>query len=327
LRHALWASLRLLIVTIGAALTGSLYGQPCKAILALVRGEFPDKPALIALYNQYTVSDGVANCAGDIGVSFPGRSALDWVDQLQGIESPGGKQTAYFSLQGIADNIGIDRARGVEWIFYDLEGGLSPSQEVNDPINAINTAAQIVHQAGLKFAFTVVNVGRHPREIIPFVVTNAEGYNPQGQSFFAQGCNAYASAVGEVIVLAKQHNPSLLVWAQGSLRWDVATNQQCIQMLETYLQQRGYTLDGVTLFYGTDTAQLPLLNQFYRWYFETYRSAGGDVDGNGCVDDADLLTVLFNFGATGANPADVNCDAIVDDADLLIVLFNFGSGC
>lgn len=53
----------------------------------------------------------------------------------------------------------------------------------------------------------------------------------------------------------------------------------------------------------------------------------GDVDGNGCVDDVDLLQVLFAFGATGANLADVNGDAVVDDADLLIVLFNFGSGC
>ena len=54
--------------------------------------------------------------------------------------------------------------------------------------------------------------------------------------------------------------------------------------------------------------------------------AGGDADGNGCVDDADLLQVLFAFGATG-DTADVNCDGIVDDADLLEVLFAFGSGC
>lgn len=52
----------------------------------------------------------------------------------------------------------------------------------------------------------------------------------------------------------------------------------------------------------------------------------GDVDGNGCVDDADLLQVLFAFGSQGGN-ADVNGDGIVDDADLLIVLFNFGAGC
>ncbi len=51
----------------------------------------------------------------------------------------------------------------------------------------------------------------------------------------------------------------------------------------------------------------------------------GDADGNGCNDDADLLTVLFNFGQGGAG--DVNEDGVVDDADLLEVLFGFGEGC
>ncbi|MCS7301409.1 MAG: hypothetical protein NZ556_07640 [Fimbriimonadales bacterium] len=64
------------------------------------------------------------------------------------------------------------------------------------------------------------------------------------------------------------------------------------------------------------------------WFLvPTCIATNGDVDGNNCVDDADLLQVLFNFGATGSNLADVNCDAVVDDADLLIVLFNFGAGC
>jgi hypothetical protein len=54
----------------------------------------------------------------------------------------------------------------------------------------------------------------------------------------------------------------------------------------------------------------------------------GDVNGDGCVDDADLLMVLFTFGQTGSGLSeDVNGDGVVDDADLLIVLFNFGSGC
>jgi probable HAF family extracellular repeat protein len=58
-------------------------------------------------------------------------------------------------------------------------------------------------------------------------------------------------------------------------------------------------------------------------------SENGDVDGNGCVDDADLLAVLFAFGSTGSTLGreDTNCDGTVDDADLLQVLFNFGSGC
>jgi hypothetical protein len=53
-----------------------------------------------------------------------------------------------------------------------------------------------------------------------------------------------------------------------------------------------------------------------------------DINRDGCVDDADLLAVLFAFGQTGSGLAqDVNCDGVVDDADLLSVLFAFGSGC
>jgi len=51
-----------------------------------------------------------------------------------------------------------------------------------------------------------------------------------------------------------------------------------------------------------------------------------DVDGNGCVDERDLLEVLRAIGGVGG-AADVNWDGRVDDADLLEVLFHFGSGC
>jgi streptogramin lyase len=54
----------------------------------------------------------------------------------------------------------------------------------------------------------------------------------------------------------------------------------------------------------------------------------GDVNGDQCVDDSDLLAILFAFGSEGENlPEDVNLDGIVDDADLLYALFNFGVGC
>lgn len=54
----------------------------------------------------------------------------------------------------------------------------------------------------------------------------------------------------------------------------------------------------------------------------------GDVNGNFCVDDADLLAVLFVFGQTGQNLLeDLNRDGRVDDNDLLEVLFHFGEGC
>lgn len=58
-----------------------------------------------------------------------------------------------------------------------------------------------------------------------------------------------------------------------------------------------------------------------------YLRSRGDVNGDGCIDDADLLQVLFAFGSTNSVNEDINSDSVVDDADLLIVLFNFGQEC
>jgi serralysin len=66
--------------------------------------------------------------------------------------------------------------------------------------------------------------------------------------------------------------------------------------------------------------------QRYELRLQTVTLPAGDIDGNGCVDDADLLTILFNFGGTDPR-YDLNGDGVIDDADLLTVLFNFGSGC
>ncbi len=54
----------------------------------------------------------------------------------------------------------------------------------------------------------------------------------------------------------------------------------------------------------------------------------GDINDDGCVDDVDLLAILFAFGNSGSDlPEDVNKDGIVNDGDLLIVIFNFGGEC
>jgi hypothetical protein len=56
-----------------------------------------------------------------------------------------------------------------------------------------------------------------------------------------------------------------------------------------------------------------------------YSQIPGDVNNSCCVDDADLLIVLFQFGQTGSGlQGDADGNGVVDDADLLIVLFNFG---
>ncbi|MDW8052744.1 MAG: GC-type dockerin domain-anchored protein [Armatimonadota bacterium] len=52
----------------------------------------------------------------------------------------------------------------------------------------------------------------------------------------------------------------------------------------------------------------------------------GDANGDGCVSNTDLITVLLNFGSSDPD-ADMNGDGVVNNADLLLVLFNFGAGC
>ena len=50
----------------------------------------------------------------------------------------------------------------------------------------------------------------------------------------------------------------------------------------------------------------------------------GDVTGDDCVDDADLLRVLFAFGREGWRPEDLNVDRVVDEQDVVMLLSRFG---
>lgn len=55
-----------------------------------------------------------------------------------------------------------------------------------------------------------------------------------------------------------------------------------------------------------------------------------DTNRDSVVDDADLLNILFDFGAPPSGfrgRTDLNCDGMVDDIDLLNVLFRFGDIC
>jgi hypothetical protein len=59
-----------------------------------------------------------------------------------------------------------------------------------------------------------------------------------------------------------------------------------------------------------------------------YHHQPGDVEGDGCVNDTDLLRVLFAFGQSGDGlPEDLDLNGIVNDSDLLRVLCHFGEGC
>ena len=116
-------------------------------------------------------------------------------------------------------------------------------------------------------------------------------------------------------------------------RWTIASGLKDLNEIYPCIIPDGYVLSTVDDVTPDNRYLVGLLrrisdNAQFAYLLDTRACLPGDVDCSGCVDDADLLIVLFNFGATGRGlNADVNCDTIVDDADLLIVLFNFGAGC
>lgn len=107
----------------------------------------------------------------------------------------------------------------------------------------------------------------------------------------------------------------------GALEWtvdyEVADSLRIEAQLHVQPDGRGFTLYGRA---WTPTGE-------WDAYLARYAiRPRGDANDDGCTDDADLLTVLFNFGNQGG-AGDVNEDGVVDDADLLEVLFGFGEGC
>ena len=66
------------------------------------------------------------------------------------------------------------------------------------------------------------------------------------------------------------------------------------------------------------------------WALAPSQPVNGDFDGDGCVDLADLATLLANYGMTngaGPNDGDMDSDGDVDLSDLSAFLSHYGEGC
>ncbi|GBC91767.1 hypothetical protein HRbin15_00226 [bacterium HR15] len=109
---------------------------------------------------------------------------------------------------------------------------------------------------------------------------------------------------------------------------ELAPNQFCYNLRYGWVSLAIAPMNEVQIEYEYSTRmEMGVTDWERRGNIVFYHRQPGDVDNNGCVDDADLLRVLFAFGLIGAYPEDLTLDGTVDDEDLLIVLFNFGSGC
>jgi probable HAF family extracellular repeat protein len=143
---------------------------------------------------------------------------------------------------------------------------------------------------------------------------------------------SYASGVSAdgAVVVGRAENASGQLRA---IRWTAETGMQDLNQLYAALLQNGSVLsyaysispDGR---YIVGQGRNAATGRGEAYLLDTWRR--GDTNGDGCIDDSDLLAVLFAFGTPGTGLTrheDINKDGIVDDADLLEVLFAFGQGC
>ena len=108
------------------------------------------------------------------------------------------------------------------------------------------------------------------------------GYQTYDVSFTPDGC--YLLAAGSKVYTYDEYN--LVIWHTGTGTRVAAFNNETLYSVNA----AAFSPDGRYFAYGRDDGSLVVAsNPFYR--------RAGDVDRNGCVDDADLLIVLFNFGS------------------------------
>jgi len=119
-----------------------------------------------------------------------------------------------------------------------------------------------------------------------------------------------------------------------AFRWTAASGMQDLNQLYAALLQNGSYLEWASALspdgrYIVGTGYNAATGRRKEAFLlDTWRR--GDTNGDGCIDESDLLAVLFAFGTPGTGLTrheDINKDGIVDDADLLEVLFAFGQGC
>ena len=143
------------------------------------------------------------------------------------------------------------------------------------------------------------------------------------------GDRSYASGVSAdgSVVVGRDLNAA---GQQRAFRWTQAGMEDLNQTYASLLTDGSMLLDAIAISpdgrYIVGQGYNAATGCWEAFLLDTGFPLHDDVDRNGCVDDADLLRVLFAFGSRGYRPEDLNWDGTVENADLLVVLFHFGSG-
>lgn len=164
---------------------------------------------------------------------------------------------------------------------------------------------------------------------LPFRWTAEEGMVNMGTLGGQWGEAWDASHDGSIIVGWSDTDPGeTSSWS--AFRWAPVSGMENLNTTYASLLQIGDKMEWASAIspdgrYIVGNGRNGTTNRTEAFLLDTWRT--GDTNGDGCIDDQDLLAVLFAFGTSGSGLTrheDINKDGTVDDADLLVVLFNFG---
>ncbi len=204
-----------------------------------------------------------------------------------------------FTLQDLNnDGLAIDLLLSVQELFPDL--GINYDLPLVGTVVSQNASEAIIRWSA----------DTNPNQCI---TVNLDGAEIQVQITRLAG-----TLQARVTPVACQNNPYNANWQEVTLRFEENGGDE-----NNFLRVEGYLF----CFVNPGTFAVAVVDSMdWEAYGGGFTGVFGNVNGDGVVDDADLLQVLFNFGTDDA-ASDANGDGVVDDADLLTVLFAFGSTC
>jgi len=191
-------------------------------------------------------------------------------EQLDGLLSlPGDHGMEFFSLAEIKANAPLLKAKGIEFIDYDLEpgSGYSPASDLADPVASIRAASKAAHDNGLLFQCSPSKkiTTDYGAQLAPY----CDQYHIQAQSLQTNPAQ-YESFVKSTVAKLRQNNPDIVISVQLSTQRGAASGMTLLETMKNDFARVADDVDGITLWFANNDSALSAVKSFAEWFDANY---------------------------------------------------------
>jgi hypothetical protein len=225
--------------------------------------QYVDTNSQVNMYKPYMILSDKARI--HVGLNKQVTNA-----QLDGLLSlPGSHGMEYFSLAEIKANAPLLKAKGIEFIDYDLEPGTghSPSSDLADPVASIRAASKAAHDNGLLFQCSPSK--KITTDYGAQLAQYCDQYHIQAQSL--QGSpSQYESFVKSIVAKLRQNNPDIVISVQLSTQRESASGMSLLETMKHDFARVADDVDGVSLWFANNDSSLNIVESFAKWFDANY---------------------------------------------------------